>query len=355
MARLVAGQTLLLNVNQPPYEQLSAFFEATQALVAPMRLGERLIGFLVFNPGMLTQAFTPQQIALAGATAHMVGLVIERGRLLREREEAHANALALQEANRQMDTFLGMVSHELRTPLASLKLSVQLLRRRVDRIDSSYLSDENGRSGLVASLQDPVVAAELQTIRLERLLADLLDASRVKEGQLALRLEQAELNALVQSVVAEQQQLTPHRMIQLCTPVDLQLDVQIHKDLIKQAVLNYLTNALKYSPEDALVMVGVEKLEDKARVWVRDQGPGIAPQEQEGIWQRFHRVPGIREQDNETGGGLGLGLYVTKMVVEQHHGQVGMTSDPGTGSTFWLTLPLARPGDVREASAATAE
>jgi signal transduction histidine kinase len=274
----------------------------------------------------------------------MIGLVIERGRLLREREEAHAYALALQEANRQMDIFLGMVSHELRTPLASLKLSVQLLRRRVERINAQVLEDENGGSGLFALLQEPLVAAERQTIRLEHLLADLLDASRLKEGQLALRLEQAELNSLVQAVVTEQQQLTPNRTIQLCTPVDLQLDVQIHKDLIKQAVMNYLTNALKYSMEDTPVMVGVEKLEDRARVWVRDQGPGIARHEQEGIWERFHRVPGIREQ-NESGGGLGLGLYVTKMVVEQHQGEVGIISDLGTGSTFWLALPLARLED----------
>jgi PAS domain S-box-containing protein len=345
MARLVAGDTLLVNVKQPPYDQLSAFFGVDQALVAPMRLGERLIGILIFNPSTLTQAFTPQQIALAGATAHMVGLVIERGRLLREREEAHAYALALQEANRQMDTFLGMVSHELRTPLASLKLSVQLLRRRVERIDVSALEDKSTRSGLITSLQEPLAAAERQTIRLETLLADLLDASRVKEGQLALRLERAELNSLVQAVMTEQQQLTPNRVIKLCTPVDLQLDVQIHKDLIKQAVMNYLTNALKYSTEDTPVMVGVEKAEDKARVWVQDQGPGIAPQDQDGIWERFHRVPGIREQ-NDTGGGLGLGLYVTKMVVAQHQGQVGIISDVGTGSTFWLALPLARPEDL---------
>jgi PAS domain S-box-containing protein len=344
MARLVAGETLLLNVKQPPYEQLNAFFGADQALVAPMRLGERLIGFLFFNPSTLTQSFTPQQIALAGATAHMVGLVIERGRLLREREEAHAYALALQEANRQMDTFLGMVSHELRTPLASLKLSVQLLRRRVERIDVRGLEDENGISGLIALLQEPLVAAERQTIRLEHLLADLLDASRLKEGQLALRLEQAELNALVQAVVTEQQQLAPNRMIQLCTPADLHLDVQIHKDLIKQAVVNYLTNALKYSTEDTPVTVGVEKIEDRARVWVQDQGPGIARHEQEGIWERFHRVPGILEQSG-TEAGLGLGLYVTKMVVEQHQGEVGIISDLGTGSTFWLALPLARPED----------
>jgi signal transduction histidine kinase len=281
----------------------------------------------------------------------MVGLVIERGRLLREREEAHSYALALQEANRQMDTFLGMVSHELRTPLASLKLSVQLMRRRVERINSQVLEDENGRSGFISLLQEPLVAAERQTVRLENLLADLLDASRMKEGQLTLRLELAELNSLVQAVVNEQQQLVPNRTIQLCTPVDLQLDVQIHKDLIKQAVMNYLTNALKYSTEDTPVMVGVEILEGRARVWVRDQGPGIARREQEGIWERFHRVPGIREQ-NEIGGGLGLGLYVTKMVVEQHQGEVGIISDLSTGSTFWLTLPLARPED-RSPSAAT--
>jgi signal transduction histidine kinase len=114
--------------------------------------------------------------------------------------------------------------------------------------------------------------------------------------------------------------------------------VQIDQDLIRQAITNYLTNALKYSPETAPVLVGMDQGHRQLRVWVRDYGPGIALADQEHIWERFHRVPGIREQ-NESIGGLGLGLYVTKMVIEQHHGEVGIISAPGRGSTFWFTLP----------------
>ncbi|MGO8950920.1 MAG: PAS domain S-box protein [Ktedonobacterales bacterium] len=341
IARLMAGETLILDVTQSVPREQAAFFGVNEVLAAPMRLGSRLIGMIIFNPSTQAHTFTPQQVALAGATAKMVGLVVERERLLHEREDAYAYALALQESNRQMDTFLGMVSHELRTPLASLKLSVQAIRRRLERAASGPLDAENNWSVLYAALEQLLAGAERQTLRLERLLEDLLDASRVKEGQLALRLETADLNGLVQAVVADQQQLTPKRLIQLSTPAASQLEVQMDKDLIKQAVANYLTNALKYSASERPVLVGVEQEAGEARVWVRDQGPGIALADQERIWERFQRVPGIEEQ-NDTVGGLGLGLYVTKMLVEQHQGRVGIISAPGQGSTFWLSLPLAQ-------------
>jgi signal transduction histidine kinase len=111
--------------------------------------------------------------------------------------------------------------------------------------------------------------------------------------------------------------------------------------------VNYLTNALKYSPEAAPVRVGVEQEAGAARLWVRDQGPGIAQADQARIWERFHRVAGARNYRNAVGG-LGLGLYITKMLVERHQGHVGMSSSPGQGATFWLTLPL--PGQLEAVS-----
>ena len=108
---------------------------------------------------------------------------------------------------------------------------------------------------------------------------------------------------------------------------------------------NYLTNALKYSPETAPVVVGIEREAEQVRVWVRDQGPGIPSTEQDRLWERFHRVPGIWEQGSSRGG-LGLGLYVTKMLIERQQGQVGLRSTLGQGSTFWFTLPLAQAGEV---------
>jgi signal transduction histidine kinase len=105
-------------------------------------------------------------------------------------------------------------------------------------------------------------------------------------------------------------------------------------------VTNYLTNALKYSPAKQPVVVGLDVASNEARVWVRDQGPGLPPEEQVRIWERFHRVKGIKVQSG-TGVGLGLGLYICRIIIERHQGQVGVESAPGQGSTFWFTLPLA--------------
>jgi len=109
-------------------------------------------------------------------------------------------------------------------------------------------------------------------------------------------------------------------------------------------VTNYLTNALKYSPPGASVAVTLAVERDHARVAVRDQGPGLTTQQMAHVWDRFHRVPGIRQQSG-SGAGLGLGLHISHTIIEHHGGAVGVESAPMQGSTFWFTLPLSEPGE----------
>ena len=138
-----------------------------------------------------------------------------------------------------------------------------------------------------------------------------------------------------------QEQAAPERTIRLQCPPDVSALVYADGGRIEQVVTNYLTNALKYSPADKPVDVGLVVEPQQARVWVRDQGPGLPVEEQEHIWERFHRVKGIEVQSG-TGVGLGLGLHISRMIVERHDGQVGVDSAVGEGSTFWFQLPLAR-------------
>jgi signal transduction histidine kinase len=170
---------------------------------------------------------------------------------------------------------------------------------------------------------------------------DLLDMCRFQAGKLQMHPEVTDLRPLVQRVVEEQQVVAATRTIRLHLPhTDQSIMVQADPDRIGQVIANYVTNALKYSPADAPVEVGLEVTGPVARVWVRDEGPGLAEAEQERIWQRYHRVPGIEVQSG-TGVGLGLGLSIVRQIIELHGGVVGVESAPGHGSTFWLTLPLA--------------
>lgn len=120
------------------------------------------------------------------------------------------------------------------------------------------------------------------------------------------------------------------------------MPVSADAERLGQVVTNYLSNALRYSGEASPVEVGVQREGGQGRMWVRDQGPGIPPDEQERVWERFYRVPGIAVQSG-SGMGLGIGLYLSKTIIEQHGGLVGVQSTSGAGATFWFTLPLAPP------------
>ena len=284
-------------------------------------------------------------LALLGLALVRQGLaVVDNERFYRQREETLRNTTA------QMETFLGMAGHELKNPLASTKLSLQLAARRLHQMSQ--------REPKIAPELEPVLEtmarAERQEHRLDRLVNELLDASRIQAGKLVLHLEPVDLVEIVREVVEEQSLVNPKRTLRLECPGDLRAPALADVDHIGEVVTNYLTNALKYSPADSPVALGIEVVPadpggggKRARVWVQDQGPGLPPEEQERIWERFHRAKGIEVQCG-TGDGLGLGLHICRIVIEQHHGQVGVQSVPGQGSTFWFSLPLVTQGTAPE-------
>ena len=335
ISRLRANEVLQLDMTQPPFNEQPNPYGVQTVLLAPMCIGDQLVGFLSLDNGGIKHEYTQEEMALAGAVAKLAGLVIERERLLREREESRANEIALREANRRMDEFLGIACHELKTPLAAIKGNVQLAERRLQRLTSDR------KTQIDQLLPELLESANRQTDRLDRLVSDLLDVSRIQVGKLEMRSEPCDLGTIVQETIQEQRMINPKRSILVKMPAGESVPIRADADRIGQVVANYLTNALKYSSQDKPVAVFLETEGPVARVSVHDEGPGLPPAEQERIWERFHRVRGVEVQAG-SGVGLGLGLYISKTIITWHGGRVGVSSTPGKGSTFWFTLPLAQ-------------
>lgn len=321
---------------QSPQEMVRFLFPLVAALLASAVIAVRAI----LAPVQPMSPLGPILVifGLLGLVTIRQGItVLENAQLRQEREIALANELAEREAKRQTEAFLGIASHELKTPLASVIMGLQLIQRHSRPLPGT--PEQPGKPSV-----GPPGALELvlsQAGRLNRLVNDLLETSRIQAGRMELRFQAANLVNIVEEAVKEQQQLAPGRTISFHLPEEKFVSIWADPERIGQVVINYLTNALKYSPESRPVQVGILVEEQQAYVWVRDLGPGIPPEEQHRIWERFHRASGVEVQSG-SGVGLGLGLYISKRIIEGHGGNVGVQSIPGHGSTFWFTLPLLK-------------
>ena len=266
--------------------------------------------------------------------------ITEREQLKREREEAKAREWAANEVAEQMDEFFALAAHDIRSPVTAVRGNVQLAQRRADHM-RDVLEEQGDEDGAVA---DPVIASlrtALSSVdRLVRLTDLLFNTAQARTGRLEVHFARCDLAALVRDQVAAQRTAAPERTIHLRAPEE-PVPVQGDADRIGQVLANYVANALKYSPDDQPIDVSLQVESDTAVVSVRDRGPGISPEEQQYVWELFHRASGVQLQSS-TGskGSMGLGLYISKRLVELHHGRVGVASEAGQGATFWFRLPL---------------
>lgn len=239
-------------------------------------------------------------------------------------------------SNAALEEFMNVVGQELQTPLITTRGALQQARLLTQRLYDTPLP-ENATDQLTR-LQDLLVRAERQVTTEMRLVGNLLDAARIEANKLELTLAWCNLVEIVRETVASQQELVAQRTFEQELPADELVAVIADAERIRQALTNYLANAIKFSPAGQPIRISLEVREAQARVSVQDGGPGIPAHEQSRIWQRF--PPGQR-QAVKSGAGLGLGLYITRAIIQQHRGQVGVESQAGKGSTFWFALPLA--------------
>lgn len=248
------------------------------------------------------------------------------GATLTDKAKGEAMAFVLDITERKKleqrkDEFIGIASHELKTPLTSIKGYVQILER------------------IIHQMGDPRLELYLKKTntyidRLNTLIADLLDVSKIQAGKLQLNFDTFNIKDLAQDSIESIQHMNSHHKIVLQNAVDIQINGD--RQRLEQVFTNLLTNAIKYSPKADTVIVSLKHNEKEVQVSVQDFGVGIPKKEQQKLFQRFYRVESTAKKFS----GLGIGLYISCEIVERHGGHMWVESDEGKGSTFYFTLPL---------------
>jgi hypothetical protein len=215
---------------------------------------------------------------------------------------------------------IATVSHEIRSPLTTIKGFTKTLIDRWDR-----LSDETKIDMLRAVNED--------ADRVTRLLTELLEVSRIEAGKLQLHLQLVEIRELAQSVVTQMATRSEKHTVRLADGADVTARADPEK--LRQVLNNLVENALKYTDEGEVV-VSCAAITGWAEVSVSDEGAGIPSSQQQGLFEKFAR----REMAGAPSG-TGLGLYISKGLIDAHKGEIGVTSKEGEGSTFWFRVPLA--------------
>ncbi|HEU5257719.1 MAG TPA: ATP-binding protein [Vicinamibacterales bacterium] len=248
--------------------------------------------------------------------------ITDRKRTQLERELLYREAV---DAIRARDEFLSVASHELRTPLSALQLQIQTLLQPPRRSPQALLSSEQIKAKLEMAYR--------QIERLSRLIGELMDVSRITAGRLRLELEEVDLSAVVREVVGRfgEEASRTH------SDVDISATIPVlglwDRIRVEQVIANLLTNAFKFGGGKP-IEITVEERGPIGRLVFVDHGIGIAPEDIERIFQRYEQAISSRAF-----GGLGLGLYIARQIIEAHGGTIRVESQPGAGSTFTIDLP----------------
>ena len=281
------------------------------------------VGVLGLRPQDPRSLRTPEQLHQLEAFASQTALAIERARLAEEAERAQVRA----ETERLRNSLLSSVSHDLRTPLASITGAASTLLEGEGRLDAGTRRD------LVEALHE-------EADRLNRLVQNLLEMTRLESGALQLQTEWHSVEEVVGAALGRFGKALARRAVTARVPADLPL-VAMDDVLIEQVLVNLVDNVLKYTPPESPVEVSAEDTGAAVLIEVADRGPGLPPGEERRIFEKFHRAetpPSVR--------GAGLGLAICDGIVRAHGGRIWAENRPGGGVAIRFTLPLKEPPPV---------
>jgi signal transduction histidine kinase len=332
-SRQPVGQTLLadiLRTGQPVYrEDMTDARYAEEREFSELGLRCRIAAPLLHGPrtfGMISlvrrepRAFKGQELELVGLLGRLVASAVQN---IRAYEDEHNTVEELRRLSALRADFVSLVSHELRAPMASVVGSAQTLRQRWRELNPDH------RESFLALISS-------ETERLAALVADVLDTSRIDAGTFTYRFADVDLGALVRDSVAGISLAQDEVSVVANVHGELP-SVRGDRDRLQQVMTNLLDNAVKFSPAGEEVMVNAFQQDSRVRIEVSDRGPGVPPDQQRLIFEKFGR-------GNITGSpgtpGTGLGLYIARSIAEAHGGVLEVSSAPNEGATFTLSLPV---------------
>lgn len=296
------------------------------SLTCPLIANGVPVGFMFFS-SIVPNAYADVHVGIFQRIAEQLSVTVEKGRLVSELE---AQKVSIEKQNEELrhlnelkNSFLGMAAHDLRNPLATIQLASELL---IDM--KASLSDEE-RDQFLKDMNQ-------QTHYMLALLNDLLDVSHIESGKFSLTPVAVNVADFLRDVVKRHAKLAePKHTRVILDPVPAG-NVTADPLRLRQVMDNLISNAVKYSPPGTEVRV---RLKREGAVWrfeIQDQGPGVTPEDRAKMFQDFAQLSA-----RPTGGekSTGLGLAITRRVIEAHHGKIGVESEAGKGSTFWFTLP----------------
>jgi PAS domain S-box-containing protein len=296
--------------NSPHFGMPKGHLPVVSYLAVPVmsKSGTVIGGLLYGHPE--AGKFTEHHETLIESVATQAAIALENAKLYEE----------IQKLNAKKDEFIGLASHELKTPVTSLSGYLQIINRRLPARDENKAFMEK---------------ALVQINKLSDLISDLLDVSKIETGQLPLSFTSFDLVQLVKDVTEVIQYSTKTHQLVLDKKLE-KLMVMADRQRIEQVIVNLLSNAIKYSPGTDLVNISVSVANDKALVSVQDFGLGISKEQQERIFTRFYRVDDVSVNIS----GLGIGLFISKEIINRHSGKLWVEGSQGKGSAFFFEIPI---------------
>ena len=288
-------------------------------MIIPMLIKGKIMGAVCFLSCNPLNRYDEHDFNFAKDFTNRIGLTLENTRLY---EEIKKDIQQRIEADRKKDEFISIASHELKTPLTSLKAYAQILQIKFNEQNNPQAAEM-------------LLKMDKQIDKLTELIVDMLDITKIDRGEMLFDIQEFEFNDLVKEIAEEMQTTTTWHTINL--QLNKCVRVKGDKNRIAQVITNFVSNAIKYSPNANEIIITTNSDGERVKLCVKDFGIGIPKDEHSKIFTRFYRATGSNNE--HTFPGLGLGLYISAEIIKRHSGTISFESSESKGSTFCFLLP----------------